>query len=109
VMLPLFALILLLCYALSPFHYLQHLVFGLHYHSFVYLLYLLSDALQFTTSHADLLLVLALLAYLPLALRGAYGSSLPGAIAKSLLIYLLYVILLLIGFAAVSVLVVALL
>jgi hypothetical protein len=108
-MLPLFALLLLVCYALSPFHYLQHLVFGLHYHSFVYLLYLLAGLLEPTGVNADPVLVLMLLAYLPLALRGAYGSSVAGALAKSLFIYLTYLVLLILGLAVVSVLVVAML
>lgn len=109
VMLPLFALLLLLCYALSPFHYLQHLVFGLHYHSFVYLLYLLVGALEQFGLQVDTPAGLALLAYLPLALRRAYGSGIGGAIAKSLLIYLVYGLMLLFGLVLVSVAVVALL
>nr|WP_241262894.1 DUF3667 domain-containing protein [Parahaliea mediterranea] len=108
VMLPLFALLLLFCYALSPFHYIQHLVFGLHYHSFVYLLYLLVGALEQFGLHASTPAMLALLAYLPLALRRAYGSGIGGAIAKSLVIYLVYGLLLLFGLVLVSVAVVAL-
>ena len=36
VLLPLFALLIQLCYLGAGFHYLQHLVFTVHYHCFVY-------------------------------------------------------------------------
>lgn len=109
VMLPLFALLLRLCYVLSPFHYLQHLVFTLHYHSFVYLLYLLAEGLEVIAIPATEPALLLLVAYLPLALRKAYGSSIPGALAKSALVYLLYLVLLLVGMVLLAVLAVALL
>lgn len=108
-MLPLFALLLLICYAFSPFHYLQHLVFALHYHSFVFLLSLLMGALERFGLEVDGLFGLALAVYLPLGLRRAYDSSLAGAIGKSLLIYLAYFMMLAIGFAALSLAVVLLL
>ena len=98
-LLPLFALLLRLAYLLSPFHYLQHLVFSLHYHSFAYLLYLLGIALEQTDIHADALLVILFLVYLPLALKRAYGSSLVAAVGKSLAVQLSYTILLAAGFA----------
>ena len=108
-MLPLFALLLKLAYLFSPFHYLQHLVFGLHYHSFVYLLYLIDLVIERTAPGFESWLILALAAYMPLALWRAYGSGLRGAIGKSLFIYFSYGILLLLGFIAVAILTVALL
>ncbi|TXS94019.1 DUF3667 domain-containing protein [Parahaliea maris] len=109
VMLPCFALLLWLFYLFSPFHYLQHLVFALHFHSFLYLLYLLSEGLDWAGLEIGGLLTVAMLAYLPLALRRAYDSSTSAAIAKSLGLYLLYGILLALVLAAVSVTVIALL
>lgn len=108
-MLPCFALLLWLFYLFSPFHYLQHLVFGLHFHSFLYLLYLLSEGLDRAGLEIGGLLTVAMLAYLPLALRRAYGSSTGAAIAKSLALYLFYGILLALVLALVSVTVIALL
>jgi len=107
-MLPLFALLLKLCYLLSPFHYLQHLVFGLHYHSFVYLLYLIGETAERLTVAGDGWLFLALVIYMPLALRRAYGSGIAAAIGKSMFLYIGYGISLLLGFACVVVLAVAL-
>jgi hypothetical protein len=100
-MLPLFALLLRLCYLFSPFHYLQHLVFALHYHSFFYLLYLIATIIELLGWHAGDIIFLLFLIYLPLALRRAYSSGTGGAIGKSLFIYPSYAIMLLMGFAAV--------
>lgn len=98
-LLPLFALLIRFAYLLSPFHYLQHLVFSLHYHSFVYLLYLLAMALERTHLPADALIIILFLAYLPLALKRAYGSSLMAAIGKALAIQAAYALLLGAGIA----------
>ena len=93
-LLPLFAALIRLAYLLSPYHYLQHLVFSLHYHSFAFLLYPLGSLIEGLTVHADGLLFFALLVYLPLGLRRAYGSTWKGAIWKSLLIQLIYTLML---------------
>jgi hypothetical protein len=103
VMLPLFALLLRFCYLFSPFHYLQHLVFALHYHSFFYLLYLIGTIIELFGWHADSIIFLLFLVYLPLALRQAYSSGTGGAIGKSLFIYFSYAIMLFMGFAVVSI------
>jgi hypothetical protein len=110
-LLPLFALLLKCCYLFSPFHYLQHLVFSLHFHSFAYLLYLAGDLIE-SWLYADGiggLLALAFVLYLPLALRRTYGSSLAGAVGKSLVIVLVDAVLLLCGFIFVVLLALALL
>lgn len=110
-LLPLFALLLKCCYLFSPFHYLQHLVFALHFHSFAYILYLAGELVE-SWLYADGIggpLALAFVLYLPLALRRTYGSSLAGAVAKSLVIVLLDAVLLLFGFIFVVLLALALL
>ncbi len=101
-LLPLFALLLRIVYLFSPFHYLQHLVFALHFHSFVYLLYPISELLEYTAAYAaGTLLMLGLLLYLPLALRRAYGSSLIGALGKSTVILLAHGLMTISGFVAI--------
>ena len=107
-LLPLFALLLKISFLFSPFHYLQHLVFALHYHSFVYLLYLMGVVIERFNTHSDSLLFLFLLLYLPLALRATYRSGLVDTIGKSLFIFFSYLILLGVGFAVISVLALAL-
>ncbi len=99
-LLPLFALLIQFVYLFSPYHYLQHLVFALHYHSFVYLLYLIDLGLERVIPAASSWLWLVLLAYLPLALRRAYGSGWMGAVGKSALIYFTYGIAMALGIAA---------
>ena len=103
-LLPLFALLIQLMYLGSAFHYLQHLVFSLHYHSFVYLLYLVGYLLEITGLHLDGWLVLGLMVYLPLALRRTYDSSWRGAAVKSVFVYFSYGFMLIFGFAAIAVL-----
>jgi hypothetical protein len=95
VLLPLFALLLQLGYLFSPFHYLQHLIFSVHFHSFAFLLYLLQWLVGLLRPGNYIgWIILALLIYLPLALARVYHSGALGAIGKSLVIngsYLLMV------------------
>ncbi len=97
VMLPLFAGLLRLAYR-APFHYLQHLIFALHYHSFADVVYLLALVVERALPvHMDLMALLLIL-YLPLALKRTYGSGWGGAIGRSALILLGYSLLLGAGF-----------
>lgn len=106
-LLPLFAVLLRLCYLGSPYHYLQHLVFSLNYHSFAFLLYLIGVVAERFGSHFDGLLFPLLLIYLPVGLWRAYGSGVAGALGKSVLIYFSYGILLVGAFALASLLTLA--
>jgi len=100
-LLPLFALLLQCVYLFAPFHYLQHLVFALHYHAFLYLQFLLVEGVQYLVPKAGALVYLWMLAYLPLALRRSYGSGWGGAIGRSLCLYLGYALLINLGLVAV--------
>ena len=109
-LLPVFALLLKFCYLFSPFHYLQHLVFSLHFHSFVYLLYLLGQLGHFGlegTAVAEAFPLLVLV-YLPMALMRSYQSSLAGAAGKALFIIIVDSFLLVMAFAGVALLALAL-
>lgn len=102
-MLPLFALLLKCCYLFSPFLYLQHVVFGLHYHSFAYLLFLAILALErFAGVDASGVELLVAFAYLALALRRTYGSGTARALFTSMAICITYGLLLIFGFGAVA-------
>jgi hypothetical protein len=91
ILLPLFALVVWVAYLFSPFHYLQHLVFALHYHTFVFLLFLLALLVQWLRPGEYLgWVVLALFVYLPSALVRVYGSGWGGAIGKTLFIAFAY-------------------
>lgn len=102
-LLPVSALLLHILYFTKPFHYLQHLIFALHYHSFVYLLLLVDFVVEAIARPLEGLLVLALVIYLPLALRRCYGGSWLGAISRAAILMVSYGLTLLIGFAAVMV------
>ena len=103
-LLPLFALLIQFTYLFSGFHYLQHLVFALYFHSFTYLAFLLTMGVGYAGLHMDGWVFAALLAYLPLALKRTYGSGWGGAVGKSMFIYFSYALMLIMGFAAVAML-----
>lgn len=103
-MLPVFALLLKICYLFSPFHYLQHLVFSLHFHSFVYLIHLFGALVRnwlYEKGISEVLLLVVAI-YLVLALMRSYGSGLPGAVGKGLVILLVDALLLGIAFGLIS-------
>lgn len=108
-LMPLFALLVKMSFLSSPFHYIQHLVFALHYHSFAYLLYLANAVAEKLITHFDGPLFLILLLYLPLALRKTYHPSLWGTVGKSLFIFFTYIVFLGVGFAVVTLVALALL
>jgi hypothetical protein len=89
VLLPLFALLLELFYR-SQGYYIEHLVFSLHYHAFVFS----ALAIRFVFGHLDdwmwpwlrisigLVMFGWVAVYLPLALRRVYDGSWPKTLAK---------------------------
>jgi len=94
-LLPAFALLLSLFYR-QGWHYLDHLVFALHYHAFVFLnltaLFVLGRPWvpSVIARVLGLLLWIGLLAYLPIALRRVYGGSWPRTLLKLLGLGILY-------------------
>ncbi|MFK7828339.1 MAG: DUF3667 domain-containing protein [Congregibacter sp.] len=102
-MLPLFALLLKLVYLLKPFHYLQHLVFALHYHSFAYLLYMASVVIEKVGLVFDALYILPLGSYLLIALRRTYGSTWGGATIKAMALCFIYGLALVTGLSAAAI------
>ena len=109
-LLPVFALLLKFCYFFSPYHYLQHLVFSLHFHSFVYLLYLLGQlgGIWLRGSAVAEVFPLLVLVYLPMALMRAYNSSLAGAAGKAFFVIIVDAFLLVVAFAMITVMALAL-
>ncbi len=90
-LLPLFALLLQLAYLFSDFHFLQHLIFSLHYHTTAFIYYILFYplGLLFPGDYGGVVL-LALFVYLPVALLRVYASSKGAAFAKGLLVGISY-------------------
>ena len=97
-LLPLFAVILWLAYLFSPFHYLQHLIFSLHYHTTAFLYYILLFPISWILpGDYGGVVMLALFIYLPIAMVRVYGSGWPGAITKGLVVGVSYYMLLLVS------------
>ncbi len=90
-LLPLFAVMLWLFYARSPYHYLEHLVFSVHYHTVAFLAFLIMQPLNLLMPGDYVgLVTLALMIYLPFALRGAYASSKRAAAVKGMVLAVSY-------------------
>jgi hypothetical protein len=76
IMAPIMAFVLMLIYFRKKIFYIQHLIFALHFHAFVFLvfiigeffIYLLGDLIQ-------LILFLAILTYLLIAIKKVYNES----------------------------------
>ncbi len=98
VLLPLFALFVSWFYSRKKYYYVQHAIFTIHYHSFIFLLFLvvLLVTKPMESYQAILWTVLAsyLLAYVYLvaALRGMYQQAVWLSALKALAIGLLYLL-----------------
>ena len=90
-LLPVFALLLWLFYLGAPLHYLQHLIFSVHYHTVAFLLFLLMWPVNLVMpGDYGGIVTLVLLMYLPLALRKAYPGGTGMAVVKGVAIGLIY-------------------
>lgn len=90
-LLPMFALVLRLAYLFSPFHYLQHLIFSLHYHSFIFLLslFLIPMNLVYPMNYTGPAMLTGVI-YLPFAMRRVYASRWPATIFKLMFVLMGY-------------------
>lgn len=104
VLVPLLALLIHLCYLGKPYHYLQHLVFALHFNCFMFSIaifsFLLDELAGFSMQNFMLPLVYV---YLPLALKRCYGDSVGRAIFKGLFILTANGIFVVFGLAGLSI------
>ena len=98
VLLPVFALFVGWFYSRKKYFYVQHAIFSVHFHSFVFLLFLLflllskiipGDWTGLILAGISLLLVFV---YLVTALHGMYGQSFWLSLFKAFVISLLYVL-----------------
>ena len=90
-LLPVFGLMLWLFYLGSHYHYLQHLVFSLHYHTVAFMAFLLLYPINLILpGDYGGIVTLVLMIYLPIALRGAYGGPTWGWLIKGIVLGLSY-------------------
>jgi len=92
-LLPLFALILKLLYVRRRVYFVEHLIFSLHFHTFLFITLILITLLPF--KYLVIALLLGPLPYLFQSLRVVYQQSISKTAVKFLLLFLLYTICLL--------------
>jgi hypothetical protein len=97
-LLPLFALILKLLYVRRGRLYVEHVIFSLHCHAFVFIALLLETVTPWGRAKDFLNLAIAL--YLFFALKNVYRQSIPKTLAKLVLLGLGYLILFVLIFVA---------
>lgn len=103
ILLPVFALYLLMFFHRN-FYYTQHVIFSIHYHSFVFLLFMVRMFLAWIFPYGwfvtilQLLTLLLMFLYLVFAMKKTYGQSLWLTLLKGLGLTILYVITLTVSF-----------
>ena len=103
VLLPLFAWFIYLFYSRKKYYYTQHVIFSIHFHSFIFLVFLcvsLLGWLPYIDEFGDipgLILVFTAFIYLLVALRNTYGQTLWLSAIKALSISIMYILALVLG------------
>jgi hypothetical protein len=108
VLLPLFALFIKWFHSRKKYYYAQHVIFSIHFHSFLFLLLLFQMLLQFIVRGIALDIIqytclAAMLVYFIAALKKAYTQSIWRATLKGIAVTLLYVIALVLSLALLAV------
>ena len=105
-LLPLFALLMKLFYDRKKYFYVDHLIFSLHFHSAVFLVFLLTGLLALLpVPFAPYFITTGILwafIYLVIAMRNTYQQSFIIAFLKSIALTVCYSVFILLGYAVVS-------
>jgi hypothetical protein len=99
ILLPLFALLLKIFYSWKKYYYVDHAIFSIHIHSFIFLLFLI-DLLLDTLMHTSffgLISILVIFVYFVLALKNTYHQSVFLSIVKASVISFLYAFVMILG------------
>ncbi|MCB9258193.1 MAG: DUF3667 domain-containing protein [Ignavibacteriales bacterium] len=91
-LLPIFALILKLIYIRKKMFYVEHLVFSLHIHTFIFVMLLFTAFISF--DYFTLIIIVIITAYLFFSLRNFYEQSIAKTIVKFGLLTFLYMLVL---------------
>lgn len=93
-LLPVFALILKLFYIRRKQYYIRHLIFSIHFHSFIFLMFilitLLNGVFEKNTAGITFILLLTIPFYFFIAIKKFYGQEIGKVIMKFLGISVLY-------------------
>lgn len=105
-LLPIFALFLKLFYNRRKYFYADHVIFALHYHTAVFLIFLvfaiISLIFPVLLKDAETVEILLALIYLGLALRKTYGQSASVTFFKVVGLTLIYSVFILMGYVIIS-------
>lgn len=91
-LIPVFALLLKLCYLRSKRLYFEHLIFSLHIHAFVFFLLFIALLIEFLVPVKMIILILIFLLYLYFALKRNYQEPVGKTLWKLFQVVLLYCI-----------------
>lgn len=89
-LIPLFALLLKLIYIRRKKTYYEHLVFSLHFHSFIFLLYIVAEIASAVTFAPQSFIPIFLLVYLFFALKKVYTQKTGKTLLKTILLLFSY-------------------
>jgi len=92
ILIPVFAALLKLFYLRRKRLYFEHLIFSLHFHAFIFLLFILYLLIELIFPLNLFFIVMIILVYGFIALKKYYGQSFGKTMAKLLLISLSYLI-----------------
>jgi hypothetical protein len=105
-LLPLFGVLLKLFYNRKKYFYVDHAIFSLHFHSAVFLLFLVFAGLELLfpslSPYFSIMELLFALVYLVIALRNTYQQSALISVFKSTGLVLIYSVFIIAGFVVVS-------
>jgi hypothetical protein len=105
-LLPLFALFLRLFYDRKKYYYADHAIFSLHFHSAVFLLFLvfalINKVMPSLAVYNTILELILVIIFLVIALKNAYQQKISVSIGKALGLSLLYGFFIVIGFVITS-------
>jgi hypothetical protein len=98
VLMPIFALLLMLAYRKRNYFYSEFLVFSIYYHTFIFgvfgVLIILQRLVDIDTDYIILFLAISMSIYLGMALKRVFGDALPKTILKTVLLSATYLALL---------------
>jgi len=108
ILLPLFACFLYMFHSRKKFYYAQHAIFSVHFHSFIFLLFLLVSLLNWlfspggASNYVASASILIVFIYLSLALKNTYSQSLWLSFVKAFSVGIIYVVALVTGIIALA-------
>ena len=93
-LLPIFALILKLAYIRTKNNYIKHLVFSVHVHSFIFIVLIISTALNIIANGTMIILTLIFLIFIPvyliIAIKKFYGQTTGKVVLKFISVSAIY-------------------